>query len=180
MNKLTLSEISKLDKENRQLINILHKARLRIGLELGQRLKRFRDEKLYSKLDSVAYPSFKSYLDSIDINYKSAMETIGLYESFVLIGGKKAEELENIGYHRLTIIKPHLFKKEGDGYKLIKPQRELDKWIKIAASDITQEDLKLLRTQEEVGAHVCEWQEFHFSVCKICREKRMLFNAQKK
>lgn len=178
--KLTLSQITKLDQDNRKLVRAWQEVKLRVGLELGERLKRFRDENLFKKLDVSAYPNFKTYLDSIELNYKTATEAIGLYESFILAGGKTIEELQDVGYHKLTIIKPSLFKKEGSEYKLIKSKAEMNKWINHAASDISQEDLKLLRIQEEVGEHPHDWKEIHYRVCTVCRIREGVFNVKEK
>lgn len=168
---LTLSQVSKMDRETRELMKLYSSAKIKVGLELAKRLKQFRDEKLYSKLDEDSYPTFPEYLKSLNISYSTATEVIALYEAFVIEGGLSIEYLATIPYHNLTIIKPKYFKKEGIEYKLLTTKTELKKGVAEAGSDITQEDLMQKRREEEIGNHTHEWQEYKFRKCKYCKLK---------
>lgn len=163
--------VTTIDQEVRDLVSVYHQARIKIGLELAKRLKKIDEEKIYKKLDETSYPSFKRYLDSIGINYKTAREIIGVYETFVLAGGKTIDQLAKIGYHRLTTIKPYLFEKQDGQYVLVKPQEELDQLLSDAESDITTDDLMQARRDKEVGPHEHDFSEIHYRQCKLCRLK---------
>lgn len=177
--RYTIDQISKLDSECRSLVNMFSAARIKIGLELAKRLKDFEQHKLYLRLDSESYPNFARYLESLDIKYKTAREIIGLYECYVLEGGKDIDELAKIGYHKLTLIKPLLFRKEGDKYELTKPKSELNKWLTDAKSDMTQEDLMQLRRESEVGEHSHDWDTVCYDICRICKLKELRVHKHK-
>ncbi len=170
--RYTIEQISKLDQEARQLVNMFSAARIKIGLELARRLKEFEQHKLYLRLDEQSYPNFARYLESLDIKYKTAREVIGLYECFVVEGGKDIDELAKIGYHKLTVIKPLLFKKDGERYELVKTKTELNRWLSDAKSDMTQEDLIQKRREYEIGEHEHKFIKFH--VCTICKLKEII------
>lgn len=165
---LTLSQVSKLDRETRELTKAYSAAKIKIGLEVAKRLKQFRDEELYLKLDEASYPNFAEYLKSLNISYKTATEVIALYEAFVIEGEQSIDYLATVPYHKLTIIKPKYFAKEKGEYKLLTTKTELKRGIDEAGSDITQEDLAQKRREDEVGVHDHEWKEFRFKKCQKC------------
>lgn len=177
--KYTIADISKMDRESRELVGVYSASRIKIGLELARRLKEFEDNRLYLRLDENSYNNFPSYLKSLGVNYKTAREVIGLYETYVLVGGMSIDELAKIEYHKLTTIKPHLFKKEAGEYKLTKPKAELKRWISEAKSDITQEDLLQMRREEEAGDHdhndPSNWEYITLRVCKVCKLRERVY-----
>ena len=166
-----ITDTSKLDREVRELISIHSSLRLKSGLELARRLYEIEKNKLYSKLDEKAFPSFVRYLKSLDINYRSARELIGIYVTYVLVGGYTIDELAEISYHKLAVIKAHLFEKKNGEYSLIKSKKETDKWVKELKSDISIEDLRQKRIEDEVGEHEHEWEEISFLKCRLCKIK---------
>lgn len=168
MGTTSLVDVAAIDKEVRGLVAVYHQARIKIGLELAKRLKQIDDEGLYKRLGTDSYTSFKTYLDSIGISYKTAREIIGVYETYVLAAGKTIEELANIGYHRLTAIKPYLFEKVEGQYQLTKPKEELDQMLSDASSEMTTDDLMQKRRDKEVGPHAHDFVEISFQKCKVC------------
>ena len=168
----TITQIAKLDAENRELSKVYSAARIKIGLELALRLKQFEDDKLYLKLDEHSYPNFAAYLASIGIKYKTAKEIIGVLEAYVIAGGYSIEFLASIPYHKLTVIKPILFKKENNVYRMLKSRADTKRWIEEAKSDLTQEDLRQKRYEEEIGEH--EHDFIKIRVCKKCKLKEII------
>ena len=164
----TIEQATDLDSKARRLIAGYKAIKIKASLELAKILKEIRDKELYLKLDENSYPSFPIYVESLDYNYKTAAEIIGLYEAYVLTGGKTIDELATIGYTRLTKIKTALFKKEDGGYTQKVPKEELDKWLDTARSDISQRDLVQLKKEEEVGQHDHDWIEVKFKKCTKC------------
>ena len=165
--KYTTSEAAKMDREVRALVTALSSARIKVGLEVGKRLHEIEFSKLYLKLDKQAYPSFNKYLESLGIKYTSAMELLGLYRTYVLTAGFDIDYLAEIPYHKLTVLKPKLFRKELGEYRLDTTMTEAKKWISDAKSDMSIEDLKQKRAEIEAGEHEHDW--FHIKQCKICR-----------
>ena len=169
--RYTINDASKIDKETRSLVGMLSAARIKVGLEVAKRLREIEDNKLYLKLDEQSYPTFNKYIDSLGINYRTIRELIGLYEAFVLTGGYSIDELAEISYHRLTTIKSHLFKYVGKKYYLALPKKEIDDWIQEIHSDITIEDLRQKRKEEEIGDHEHEFDIINLRVCRHCKLK---------
>lgn len=175
----TISQISKMDLETRELTALLSSSKIKIGLEVAMRLKEFRDNKLYAKLDNDSYPTFNHYLNSVGINYKVATEIIALYESFVIAGEQSIDFLASIPYHNLTIIKPTHFRKENGQYLLTTSKSELRKDILEAKSGLTQEDLRQKRREDSVGPHEHDMQKVCFKKCTVCGLKEF-FHEEKK
>lgn len=169
----TIEAITKMDQEMHELQAHYSKAKVMIGLELARRLKAFDDGKLYLKLDERSYPSFPRYLESIGINYKTAREIIGLYETYVLVAGFTIKELAEHAYSKLTVMKPKFFKREGGQYLLTTNKGELNKWLAEAKSDITQEDLRQKIREDKAGEHEHDFYEIHQKVCRICKLKEI-------
>lgn len=150
-----------LDQAARHLVGMYSAARVKIGLQLAEILKNIEDNKLYLKLDSAAYPSFSEYLKSLDIKYKTAREIMGVYETYVLVAGKSIDELSEIAYHKLAILKSTLFKKQEGQYQLAVPIKEVDKWL--SDTSLSQQDLSQKIKEEKVGPH-----EHEFIVTQTC------------
>lgn len=168
--RYSTTQIAKLDEEARKLVNMFSSARIKIGLELARRLKEIEDNQLYLRLDSEAYPNFYEYLKSLNVNYKTAREIIGVYECFVLTAERSINELADTPYHNLTSIKPYFFEKEEGVYKLVKSQRELTKWLG-DAKVMSAEDLGQKRREKEIGEHQHKF--IKFKVCSLCKLKEI-------
>lgn len=169
-NKYTIKQVSTLDKEIRKLSSLYSETRIRVGLELAERLYKIEQNKLYLRLDGKAYPNFNRYIQSLGQNYKSVRELIGLYQTYVLVAGYSVKELSEIPYHVLTIWKPYCFSKENSRYKLIKSKREVNNVIK-SAVNLSLEDNKQLRRENEVGEHKHEFYRITYDICEICKLK---------
>lgn len=176
---MTIEEIVQMDTEIRELQAVYAKTQIVTGLELAKRLKAFEDGKLYLKLDEKSYPSFPAYLQSIGRNYKTVRELIGLFESYVLVAGFSIKELADIGYSKLTVIKPKFFKKEQGQYKLMAPKEEVKKWVEEAKSDITQEDLRQKVREDLAGEHAHDWQRVIYQYCRICKLREPVYEKTK-
>lgn len=174
----SIEQISKMDSEMHELQAMYSRAKIHIGLELAKRLKVFEDNKLYLKLDEQSYPNFPSYLKSVGVNYKTAREIIGLYETFVIEAGYTIKELGDIGYSKLTVMKPQFFKKEAGQYQLTAPKEELDKWVQEAKSDITQDDLRQKVREEKAGEHEHDFREIRYRYCTICKLKEPIYHEK--
>lgn len=168
MNNLTISQITKIDREIRELQAVYSRAKIKLGLELASRLKQVEDGKLFLKLDEKSYPTFPMYLKSVGLNYKTVRELIGLYETYILTAGFTIDQLADIGYAKLTVVKPHLFKKEDGEYRMLTTLEEAQKWVEEAKSDITQEDLRQKVREERAGDHEHDFENISFRKCKLC------------
>jgi hypothetical protein len=169
--RYTIDDATRLDSEMKQLLQIYSAAKIRTGMELAKRLKEVEDNKLYLKLDEQAYPSFPRYMESLGISYKVARDLISLYDCFVLAAGYSVEELSKTPYYKLVQIKPLLFKKEKGEYLAIKTKKEIDSWVSDAKSDLSIEDLKQKRHEDEVGPHEHDFETITFNKCRICKLK---------
>ena len=171
----TIEQISKMDGELHELQAQYSKVKIFVTLEQAKRLKAFEDGKLYLKLDEQSYPNFPRYLESIGINYKTARERIGLYETYVLAAGFTTKELADYGYAKLITMKPKFFSKENGQYLLTTSKAELNKWLNEAKSDITQEDLRQKVREDMAGEHEHDFREVRYKYCTICKLKETIF-----
>lgn len=176
--KYSISDISQIDREVRKLVTHYSVAKMQTGLELAPRLKAIRDHKLYLKLDEDSYPTFETYIKSLgDYSYKTALNFIAIYEAYVLTAKMSLDDLKEAGYSKLAIIKPHLFDfdKDAGGYKLAKPKSEIQKWVKEASSEITEEDLRQHRREEKAGEHKHDFEIIKLRICKVCKLKERVY-----
>ncbi len=176
--KYTHTEVSNLDRENRELVNFYSASRIKIGLELAKRLKEFDDGKLYLKLDEASYPNFPTYLKSLNINYKTAREVIGLYEAYILAAGFTIDELVKYTYHTLTIWKPNFFNKKSGEYEQLKNKIDIKRTL-TDSNELTQEDVIQKRRELEAGNHEHDFEKILVRRCKICRLKERLYGEIK-
>jgi hypothetical protein len=167
----TIDQISKMDAEMRDLQAKYTRVRVFVGLELAKRLKVFEDYKLYLKLDERSYPNFAKYLESINVNYKTAREIIGLYEAYVITAEIPIVELAEIAYSRLTDIKRKFFRWDKDKYLMLESKTELKKWLEELKSDITQEDLRQRVREDIAGEHEHDWNQVTYQYCRVCKLK---------
>jgi hypothetical protein len=170
--KYTAHDAARIDKELHQLSAVYSSAKIKLGLEIGLRLKEIDDNNLYRKLDETAYPNFYKYVESIGMSYQSARQLISLYESYVLAGGFTIEELTRIPYSKLTVIKAQLFEKKDNQYRLAIGKDEARQWLSDAKSDMTIADLKQKRAEVNAGEHAHVWKHVEFDVCETCNIKQ--------
>ncbi len=176
--KYNISTISNIDQEVRDLISLFHEAKIKVGMALSERLVKIEENKLYLKIDEKAYPSFIKYIDSLGINYKTARELMGLYQSYVIAGRYSIDEILEISYAKLQVLKPYLFKKVDGKYELDKSKKEVDNLIKELKADTSIDDIKQLRRDKEIGKHACDWYRVSNDICEICKAKE--FAGKKK
>ncbi|MEX0596088.1 MAG: hypothetical protein WD512_06260 [Candidatus Paceibacterota bacterium] len=158
-------------KEAKDLVYLYSKTKLKIGLTLAEKLLYIESKKLYLKIDRKGFPTFNKYLESLGLSFGSIRELLGLYKTYIIVGGYSVEELSQISFSKLSVIKSLLFKKENNEYKLIKSKKEMDNWVKELKSDISINDLKIRKNEEKAGNHECEWEEVKFKKCKHCKIK---------
>ena len=177
--KYTVAEISKLDRENRELVGGYSAVKIKIGLELARRLKEFEDGRLYLKLDEDSYPDFPTYLKSLGVNYKTAREVMGIYETYVVVSGFSIDELAKYAYHDLTIWKPYFFSKEARQYKQLKNKAEMKKLLS-ESNELTQEDIVQKRREIEAGDHEHVFEEIIIRKCTVCKLTERVYGKKAK
>lgn len=166
--KNSIVEANKLDREVHKLSELYSSTRIKVGLELAERLYTIDTAKLYLKIDGKAYPNFRAYISSLGISYYSCKELIGIYQTFVLVAGYSVEELSSINYHKLAAIKPEIFRKENGEYVLSKTKQEIKQWIADASSDLSIADLKQKRRESKAGEHRHAFEIITFKRCIHC------------
>lgn len=171
MIKPTSFEVSKLDKETHRLSELYSATRIKVGMKLAERLYEIDRDRLYLKLDEKAYPNFEAYVSSLGMSYHSIRALISIYQCFVLAGGYSIDLLMTIPYHKLSVIKPELFKRENGEYVMTKSKAEADKWIADAKSDLTVKDLKQKRQENKMGDHKHEFIDINYKQCAHCKLK---------
>lgn len=130
-------------QEIEKLAKLYNKTRVKLGLELASRLYIIENKQ----------KDFPSYVEGLGLSYYSTRRLIGLYKRFIIEGGYTIDEISEIPYSKLEVIKP---------------EKDLKKWINNAKSDITVKDLKILRKEEKVGNHKCEFERIEYKRCLIC------------
>lgn len=164
----TIIEANSIDRETRNLTSLYSRVRIKVGLELAKHLFEIESDKLYSKIDKDAYPNFIAYLSSLGMSYHTCRQLISMYQAFVLVAGYSINELSEIPYQKLAVIKPELFDKKDGQYTMVKSKKETDKWISDAKSDLTINDLKQKRKELSVGEHKCEFEIITYKRCVKC------------
>ena len=117
-------------------------------LELGKRLYKIREEKLW--LDS--YNNYTEFLDTARINPAMASMLVSVYKGYVIEGGKDEEELRGIGYSNLYESLPLI---ESDGVN-----KALNKAKTLPRSDI-KDEVRAMRH----GEHTHDIGTRRFGVC---------------
>ena len=164
----TNTEVNKIDRETHKLSELYSEARIKVGMNLAEKLYSIESNKLYLKINEVAYPNFNAYIASLGMDYHAVRELISTYQCFVLAGGYDIEFLSKINHYKLMTIKPELFKKKNGKYEMIKSKIEANKWISSAKSDISVNDLKQLRRETKIGEHEHEWEPRVYKQCIHC------------
>jgi hypothetical protein len=100
----------------RETIDLVKQIETRF-LELGARLYKIREEKLY--LDS--YSSFQEFLDAAGIHAGNASKLAKIHKVYVIDGGRSSQELAGIGYSNLYEAIP-LIERDGFDATVIKAE----------------------------------------------------------
>lgn len=128
---------------------------LKVGyMLLSQRLHRIKKQKLYKP----EHEHFYMYCDDIGISETIASKLIGIYEKFCIEFGIELDEVKNLDYTKLYLIKP------------ISETKELaEHWIE-EAKVLTVKDLKskIRSTVKDVDQMKCEHHDTYLVRC--CRE----------
>lgn len=80
----------------RETIDLVKQIETRF-LELGARLYRIREEKLYA----ATYDTYYDFLEAAHINQTMASMLYGIHQHYIVNGGRTQEELAGIGYSNL-------------------------------------------------------------------------------
>lgn len=168
-----MSNPTKTNLEVQKLVKLYGETKVKLVFEIGARLREIRNGKLYKQLDEKAYPTFSRYLESVDIPYAFGTELISLYEAYILAAGLKIEDLCDISYHRIRMLKPVLFEKKDGEYVMSKSKSEIVKWLNDASSDLSVADLRQHVIEERVGEHEHEFTTYQYKVCKVCGLKEI-------
>lgn len=119
-------------------------------LELGARLYRIREEKLYIG----TYDSFQEFLDAAHINPGHASILAKIHKFYVVDGGQKQEQLAGIGYSNLYEAIP-LIEKDGVAKAVVK------------AETLTRAEIKDEVREERHGVHEhVPKDDVRFAVCE--------------
>jgi hypothetical protein len=119
----------------RQTVDLVKQIETRF-LELGARLYKIREEKMWSD----SYESYQEFLDAAHINPGHASILVSIHKNYVIDGGKKQETLAGIGYSNLYEAIP-LIEKNG-----------VDEAV-IIASTLTRSEIKDEVRDEKHGVH---------------------------
>lgn len=136
----------------RETIDLVKQIETRF-LELGARLYRIREEKLY--LDT--YETFQEFLDAAHINPGHASILAKIHKFYVVDGGRDQVQLAGIGYSNLYEAIP-LIEKDG-----------IEKTV-IKAQTLTRSEIKDEVREEKHGVHVCEVGEERWGICQHCNK----------
>lgn len=120
-------------------------------LELGKRLYKIREEKLW--LDT--YDSYTEFLDAAHINPTHASMLASIHRSYVVEGGKTFAELAKTGFSNLYAAIP-LIERDGIDTAVIK------------AETLTRSEIKDEVREQKHGEHIHEIGEERWGACKIC------------
>lgn len=119
-------------------------------LELGARLYKIREEKLYLG----TYDSFQEFLDAAHINPGHASILAKIHKFYVIDGGQKQEQLAGIGYSNLYEAIP-LIEKDGITKAVVK------------AETLTRAEIKDEVREEKHGVHEhVPKDDVRFAVCE--------------
>lgn len=119
----------------RQTIDLVKQIETRF-LELGARLYRIREKKLWSD----SYDSYFDFLDAAQINQSLASRLYAIHKYYVVEGGKKMETLDGIGYSNLYTAIPLI------------EERGIDAAV-IAADTLTRGEIEDEVRDEKHGDH---------------------------
>ena len=136
----------------RETIDLVKQIETRF-LELGARLYKIREEKLYLG----SYDSFQEFLDVAHIKAGNASILAKIHKVYVVEGGKTKEELSKIGYSNLYEAIPLI---ERDG---------LDTTV-VKASTLTRSEIIDEVKEQKYGEHAHQVGEERWGVCSICNK----------
>lgn len=128
-------------------------------LELGERLRRIREEKLYEG----EYQNFDEFLLEAKISKATASKLIIVYETFILKFKMPVKMLSGVGYSSLYAIAGHVDTKD-------KAQELVER-----ASMLTRDDLQDSLREEGPGVQLCAHSKKDKRIIEVCscgRRKR--------
>lgn len=132
----------------RETIDLVKQIETRF-LELGARLYRIREEKLWAD----TYDSYQEFLDTAHINPGHASILASIHKHYIVDGGKKQETLAGIGYSNLYEAIP-LIEAEGVDSAVVK------------ASTLTRAEIKDEVRDQKHGEHDHVVGEERWGMCK--------------
>jgi len=134
----------------RETIDLVKQIETRF-LELGARLYRIREEKLWAD----TYDSYQEFLDSAHINPSHASVLASIHRHYVVEGKKEYGELAGIGYSNLYEAIP-LIEKEGVDTAVVK------------AETLTRSEIKDEVREIKHGVHEHVFGTERWASCKDC------------
>lgn len=134
----------------RETIDLVRQIETRF-LELGARLYRIREEKLYLG----TYDSFQEFLDTAHISGGHASILCKIHKHYVIDGQQDQKQLAGIGYSNLYEAIP-LIEKDG-----------IDKTV-VKAQTLTRDEIREEVREEKYGVHSHEVDEARWGMCVKC------------
>lgn len=134
----------------RQTIDLVKQIETRF-LELGSRLYRIREERLWEE----TYESYQDFLDAAHINPGHASILCSIHKHYVVEGKKKTETLAGIGYSNLYEAIPLI---ERDG---------VDKAV-VVAGTLTRAEIKDEVREQKHGVHRHKLGTERWAKCDTC------------
>ena len=134
-------------------------------LELGERLHKIREDKLYFG----EYDSFEEFLLTAKITKGTASKLITVYETFQLKYKLPIKKLVGIGYSSLYAIAVHVDSKE-----------KAEEWVE-RASMLTRDDLQDSLREEARPSRGCAHTDIRIvEACNQCSHRRRRYDLEKK
>jgi hypothetical protein len=128
-------------------------------LELGSRLMKIRNEKMWAG----EYESFGEFLEEMRISEATASKMIAVYSTYVVTHKMDITQLAKAGWSNLYSAIPLL---ESKKYTIDEVLERAITWRRV--------DIQNEVREESIGEHRHDWNEYHFKICSICREKQGL------
>jgi len=130
-------------------------------IDMGQRLKKIRDERLYEG----SYDSFPEFLKEMDISESTASRIISVFSFYIEKHGIKREKLAQAGWGNLYT----LMKLTDDKTTKKKVVEIVEKGVLLRREDIAEEvrDYKHPECRHE-------WRELHLRICEKCNKREQI------
>lgn len=130
-------------------------------LELGERLYKIRNERLY---EQEGYESFALFVWELKMSESSASKIISVYEKLILELGVEKEKVIAVGGY--SIAYPIA--------QFVKTKDEAENWLDKGAV-LTKKDIEEEIREVKKGIHTCDMYELHIKQCKICGKKEKVY-----
>ena len=133
-------------------------------LVLAERLKKIRDEQLYTN----EYDSFETFLMELAISRSTAYKIIGVFEKFVLLGEIEPGMVASHGWGNLCLFLGQIRTKE-------EAVAIFNRVSQLTRTDATRE-LAEMKTGKPQASCEHEWSEVHLRQCAHCKLKEKIYD----